>query len=89
MIDGPEGVLNCNEENKPMITDNNPPIIENIIIFFGLSEIFLAIAAGIINIPVINSKPTIFIEMAIIAAIKIVNIAFALSGLSPSASANS
>ena len=89
IIDGPDAVLNSNEENNPIITDNNPPIIENIIIFLGLSEIFLAIAAGIINIPVINNKPTIFIEMAIIAAIKIVNIAFALSGLSPSASANS
>ena len=50
---------------------------------------FLAIAAGIISIPVINSSPTIFIEIAIIAAIKIVNIAFILSGFMPSASAKS
>ena len=28
IIDGPEDVLNSNEENKPKITDNNPPIIE-------------------------------------------------------------
>ena len=37
---------------------------------------FLAIAAGIINIPVINNSPTILIEIAITAANKIVNIAF-------------
>ena len=55
----------------------------------GLDEIFLAIAAGIINIPVINNKPTILIDMAMIAAIKIVNIALALSGFKPSASASS
>ena len=28
IIEGPEGVLNSNEENNPMITDNNPPMIE-------------------------------------------------------------
>jgi hypothetical protein len=27
MIDGPEDVLNSNEENSPIITDNKPPII--------------------------------------------------------------
>ena len=82
-------MLNSNEENNPNITDNNPPIIEKITIFCGLSEIFLAMAAGIINIPVINNNPTILIDIAITAAIKIVNIAFALSGFNPSASANS
>ena len=50
---------------------------------------FLAIAAGIISIPVISNNPTILIEIAITAANKIVNIAFALSGFKPSASANS
>ena len=89
IIEGPDAVLNSSEENSPITTDNKPPIIENNIIFCGLSEMFLAIAAGIINIPVINNKPTIFIEIAIMAAIKIVNIAFALSGFNPSASANS
>ena len=89
IIDGPEDVLNSNDEYKPNTTDSNPPIIENKTIFCGLSEIFLAIAAGIINIPVINNNPTILIEIAMIAAIKIVNIAFALSGFNPSASASS
>ena len=89
IIDGPDGVLNSKEENNPINTDNNPPIIEYITIFFGLSERFLAIAVGIINIPVINSTPTNLIEMAIIAANKIVNTAFALSGLRPSACASS
>ena len=89
IIEGPEAVLNSSEENNPKITDNKPPIIEYITIFWGLEEIFLAIAAGIINIPVINNKPTILIDIAMIAAIKIVNIAFALSGFNPSASASS
>ena len=89
IIEGPEAVLNSKEVNKPKITDNKPPITENITIICGLEEIFLAIAAGIINIPVINNNPTIFIEIAMIAAIKIVKIAFARSGFKPSASANS
>ena len=89
IIDGPEAVLNSNEENNPKITDNKPPIIEYITIFWGLDDIFLAIAAGIISIPVINNNPTILIDIAIIAAIKIVKIAFARSGFKPSASANS
>ena len=89
IIDGPEDVLNSNDEYKPNTTDSNPPIIENITIFCGLSEIFLAIAAGIISIPVINNRPTILIDIAITAAIKNVNIAFDLSVFKPSASANS
>ena len=28
IIDGPEDVLNSNEENKPKITDSNPPNTE-------------------------------------------------------------
>ncbi len=89
IIEGPEAVLNSKEVNNPKITDNKPPIIENITIICGLEEMFLAIAAGIINIPVINNNPTIFIEIAMIPAIKIVNIALALSGFNPSASASS
>ena len=89
IIDGPEGVLNSNDENRPIKTDSNPPIIENNTILKGLSDKFLAMAVGIINIPVISKSPTIFIEIAIRAAIKIVNTAFALSGFKPSASANS
>ena len=89
MIEGPDGVLNSNDEYNPIITDKSPPIIDRTTIWGGLFEMFLAIAAGMINIPVINSSPTIFIEIAIIAAIKIVNIAFILSGYIPSASAKS
>ena len=33
IIDGPEDVLNSNDENSPNNTDNNPPIIENNTIF--------------------------------------------------------
>ena len=89
IIDGPDGELNCREENSPIKTDNNPPTTDNFTICCGLLEIFLDIAAGIINIPVIRSSPTILIDIAIIAANKIVKIAFALSGFIPSASANS
>ena len=89
IIEGPDDVLNSKEENNPNITDNKPPTIEKNTIFCGLSEMFLAIAAGIISIPVINNNPTILIEIAIIAAINIVNIALALSGFKPSASASS
>ena len=28
IIDGPEDVLNSNDEYRPKITDNNPPTIE-------------------------------------------------------------
>ena len=28
IIEGPDDVLNSNEENNPKITDNNPPITE-------------------------------------------------------------
>ena len=27
IIDGPEGVLNSNDENRPIKTDNNPPTV--------------------------------------------------------------
>ena len=89
IIDGPDAVLNSNDEKRPKTTDNKPPITENITIILGLLEIFLAIAAGIINIPVINNNPTILIDIAIIAAIKIVKIILDLSGFRPSASASS
>ena len=89
IIEGPDAVLNSKEENNPISIDNKPPAVDNITICTGLLEIFLAKAAGIMSIPVIKSSPTIFIEMAIIAAIKIVNIALYLSGFIPSASANS
>ena len=66
-----------------------PPTIDKTTILLGLSDKFLAIAAGMISMPVINNKPTIFIAIAIMAAIKIVKMIFALSGFIPSASARS
>ena len=33
IIEGPDGVLNSYDENRPIITDNKPPIIENRTIF--------------------------------------------------------
>ena len=41
------------------------------------------------SIKIIENNPTILIDIAITAAIRIVNIALALSGFKPSASANS
>ena len=73
------------EENKPKTTDNNPIILETIAICIGVEDKFLEAAAGIIRRPVINSIPTIFIEIAITAAIKSVKIVFANSGFNPSA----
>ena len=52
IIDGPEEVLNSKDVNNPIITDNNPPTIDKITILCGLDDKFLAIAAGIISIPV-------------------------------------
>lgn len=89
MIVGPDAVLISNEVYKPINTDNNPPIIEKITICFGLFDKFRAIAVGIISMPVISNNPTIFIEIAISAANRMVNITLILSGCMPSASASS
>ena len=89
IIEGPDAELNSKDENNPINTDNKPPSIDSLTICTGLLETFLAIAAGIISIPVIKSSPTILIEIAIIAANKTVKIALYLSGFIPSASANS
>ena len=58
IIEGPEEVLNSNEVNNPNITDNKPPIIEKRTIFCGLSEMFRAMAAGIINICLLYTSPS-------------------------------
>ena len=55
----------------------------------GVEDKFLEAEAGKIRRPVINKIPTIFIEIAITAAINIVKIEFANSGLRPSALAKS
>ena len=88
MIVGPDAVLISNEVYKPINTDNNPPIIEKITICFGLFDKFRAIAVGIISMPVISNNPTIFIEIAISAANRMVNITLILSGCMPSAFAS-
>ena len=69
MIDGPEAELIFSDVNNPAKTDINPNNTEKITICLGLLETFLAVAAGIISIPVIKSSPTILIEMAIRAAV--------------------
>lgn len=89
IIEGPEAELIFREDSNPMQTDIIPTTVDTIIIFFGLSDKFLAVAAGIINIPVINNKPTILIAIAIMAAIRRVKIIFMRSGFMPSALASS
>ena len=88
-IVGPVEVFQIIEEYKPKITDITPTILAIIAIWMGVVDKFLEIDAGMIKSPVINKIPTILIEMAITAAINKVKIAFANSGLSPSALANS
>ena len=74
IIEGPDAVLNSNEENKPNITDKRPPITENKTIFWGLSEMFRDIAAGMISIPVISNNPTILMAAVIAISIKMVGL---------------
>ena len=69
-IDGPEGVSKNNDENIPKITATTPKRAEKKAIFSGELESCLAVAAGIINIEVINSKPTILNETATTTVIK-------------------
>ena len=68
IILGPDGVFNSKEQNKPITTDNMPPIIEIIIIWIGLELKFLDMAGGINSKPVINKTPIILIDIAIIPA---------------------
>ena len=89
IMEGPEGELIFRDINNPNKTERIPPIVDRTTIFRGLSDKFLAIAAGMISIPVINNRPTILMAIAIIAAIKIVKIVFVLFGFIPSAKAKS
>ena len=86
---GPEAELISREQNKPIITDKIPTIIDKITIARGLLLKFLAVAGGIRSNPVINKTPIIFIEIAITPAKSNVNIIFDLSGFIPSAAAKS
>ena len=63
-MDGPDGVSKCNERYMPNITAKIPSIDETIAITSGEFATCLAVAAGIINIEVINNSPTILNETA-------------------------
>ena len=89
IIVGPEAELNSKEQNKPIITDTIPKIIDKITIWRGLLLKFLAIAGGIRSNPVISKTPIILIEIAMTPAKSNVNIMFDLSGFIPSAAAKS
>ena len=63
-MDGPEGVSRCKERYMPNITAQIPNIDETTAIASGEFATCLAVAAGIINIEVINRSPTIRNETA-------------------------
>ncbi len=63
-MDGPDGVSKCKERYMPSITAKIPKIDETIAITSGEFATCLAVAAGIINIEVINKSPTILNETA-------------------------
>ena len=67
IIEGPEDVLNSNDENNPMNTDNNPAMIDRLTICNGLLEIFLAIAAAMARN--ISSNPLQMVSLSIIAGL--------------------
>ena len=82
---GPAGVSHWSDPSRPIQT-LAAPIIEAIsAIISGVVEKRLAVAAGMIRSAVMSKTPTIFIEIAITAAIKIMKKKLALSGFTPSA----
>ena len=64
IIVGPVGVSSLTEENNPKIIDKTPIRDEANAIWRGDFDICLAEAAGIINIDVIKSIPTILTHVA-------------------------
>ena len=86
---GPEGVSHVSEPNKPTHTAITPIIAASTAIISGLGANRRAAAAGMINNDVINNIPTIFMAIAITAAINNIKIIRARSGCKPSAAANS
>ena len=58
-IDGPDGASNSTERNTPEITEIIPTKVAIKAIFPGEVANLLEVAAGIINIAVIRSKPII------------------------------
>ena len=86
---GPDGVSQVSELSSPAMTESTPMTEATISIWAGLVANRREAAAGIIKSEVINRTPTIFIEIAITAAISIMNISSVRLGSRPSASANS
>ena len=82
---GPAGVSHRSDPSRPIQTLAAPIIDATIAIISGLIAKRLAVAAGMIRSAVMSRTPTIFIEMAITAAIKTMKKKFALSGFKPSA----
>lgn len=64
IIVGPVGVSSLTDENNPKIIDKTPIMDEINPIWTGDLDICLAEAAGIINIDVIKSIPTILTHVA-------------------------
>lgn len=87
-IEGPEGVSKNNDENIPKITATTPKRAEKNAIFSGEFESCLAVAAGIINIEVINNKPTILNETATTTVISSIIRSWLIKMFTPSAFAS-
>ena len=86
---GPAGVSHCSEPYRPPKTAMMPTMAAINAICSGPLANRRAMAAGKISMEVISKTPTIFMEIAITAAINIMKIIFACSGFMSSAWASS
>ena len=86
---GPAGVSHSSDPSRPSQTDPTPTMAAMTAICSGDVEKRRAVAAGMISSAVISSTPTIFIDTAMTAAIRIMKTIFARSGCAPSAVASS
>ena len=84
---GPAGVSQLSDPSRPIQTLAAPIMDATSAIISGVVAKRLAVAAGMMRSAVISRTPTIFIEIAITAAIKIMKKKLALSGFKPSATA--
>lgn len=82
---GPAGVSKIYAASSPPNADRHPIIAAIIAIDSGVRAKILALAAGIINIAIINKTPTTFIATATVMAKESVNIILSRLGFNPEA----
>ena len=88
-MEGPDGTSVSTDIKIPIITEKIPIRVEATTIISGELTSLLAVAAGIINIAVINKSPIICNDNATTMVKTDVNNKFMYSGLIPSAFAKS